>query len=135
MRRLILFCILGATCCGCTPDRNQRDGKLIGTWDAVSLDSGKGPEGAAGIQMTISPERITVRRPNGDTEVWGEIVKLDLDRIPHEIDIRDSRGTWLGIIELKGHQLKLVARDPGEERPKEFKGSMKGLLFIMKRAS
>src|SRR5262249_61286876 len=109
-------------------------GTPIGTWEGIALDAGKRPETAAGIQLTISQERIVIHRPGGDSKVWGEIVRIDPGKVPREIDFRDARGTWLGIHEVEGDRLRFVACDPGGPRPREFSGSIKGLLFTMKRA-
>jgi uncharacterized protein (TIGR03067 family) len=134
MRMGICFCFLCLACGGCSPDVKSDDDRLTGTWDAISLDSGTGPEEAKGIQLTISKVNISLRRPNGEVQVWGDIIRIDRSKFPNEIDIRDARGTWLGIFDINGDQLKLVARDPGEPRPTEFSGSMKGLLFTLIRA-
>jgi uncharacterized protein (TIGR03067 family) len=129
----ICCCFLAISWYGCSPSSSRDDGEPIGTWHAVSLDQGAGPENAAGIQIVITRERVVMCRPDGEATVWGETARIDPSTRPREIDIRDPRGMWLGIYEVAGEDLKLVVNEPGEARPGKFRGSPKGLLFKMQR--
>jgi uncharacterized protein (TIGR03067 family) len=66
--------------------------------------------------------------------LWGDLARLDPSRTPHEIDLRVATGTWLGIYQMEGDRLKLVANEPGQPRPAEFRGSPAGTLFVFRRA-
>jgi uncharacterized protein (TIGR03067 family) len=106
---------------------------LVGTWNIVSMDSGKRAEEMDGFKLIISEKSIEFRAPSGATKKMGEISRIDGVPKPAQIDLQNGTETGLGIYELKGDNLKLIVRDPGQQRAKEFKGSPQGMLFTLKR--
>jgi uncharacterized protein (TIGR03067 family) len=125
--------LLGLVCCSCGPTASRSEGELIGTWEGLSLDAGTGPEDATRIGLVVTPERVVMSRPDGETQVWGDIARVDRSRTPHEINLRGTMGTWLGIFQVEGDRLTLVANDPGQPRPAGFRGSPVGALFVFRR--
>lgn len=107
--------------------------KLKGTWKVLSMDSGKGAKETDGFKLVISDKEIVFQAPSGATKKMGDISRTDGAAKPAEIDLKNGTETGLGIFELKGDDLKLVVRDPGQERSKEFKGTRQGMLLILKR--
>lgn len=107
--------------------------KLKGTWKVVSMDNGKGAKEADGFKLVISDKDLEFRAPSGAAKKMGDISRVDGFAKPAEIDLKNGTETGLGIFELKGDDLKLIVRDPGQERAKEFKGTPRGVLFILKR--
>lgn len=107
--------------------------KLKGTWKLVSMDNGKGAKEADGFKLVISDKDLEFRAPSGAAKKMGDISRVDGFAKPAEIDLKNGTETGLGIFELKGDDLKLIVRDPGQERAKEFKGTPRGVLFILKR--
>jgi uncharacterized protein (TIGR03067 family) len=106
---------------------------LIGTWTMLSMDSGNGPKELDGFKLVISKEKIIFQAPSGDTKKMGDIARVDSSAKPMEIDLTNDGETGFGIYELKDDALKLIVRNPGERRAKEFKANPKGMLFILKR--
>jgi len=107
--------------------------KLKGTWKIVSIDSGKGAKETDGFKLVISDRDIEFRAPSGAAKKMGDISRVEGSAKPAEIDLKNGTETGLGIFELKGDDLKLIVRDPGQERAKEFKSTPRGMLFILKR--
>jgi uncharacterized protein (TIGR03067 family) len=107
--------------------------KLVGTWNIVSRDDGSGAKKMDGFKLVVSDKSIEFRAPNGATKKMGDIGRVDGSAKPAQIDLKNGTETGAGIYELSGDDLKLIVRDPGQERAKEFKGMPKGMLFILKR--
>jgi uncharacterized protein (TIGR03067 family) len=114
-------------------DGKKDAARLKGTWSIIARDSGTGPKDTDGFKLIITDKDITFRAPNGATKKMGDISRIDGSTNPAQIDLKLGDQTGFGIYELKGTALKLIVRDPGEERPKEFKGTAKGILFTLKR--
>jgi uncharacterized protein (TIGR03067 family) len=114
-------------------DGKKDQEKLVGTWKMVSMDNGKGAKETDGFKLVISDKSIEFRAPNGATKKMGAISRVDGAVKPAQIDLKNGTETGLGIYELNGDDLKLIVRDPGQERAKEFKGTPQGMLFILKR--
>jgi uncharacterized protein (TIGR03067 family) len=106
---------------------------LVGTWTLVSVDNGKEPKQMEGFRFIISEKSIEMRAPNGAMKNMGIITRLDPTAQPSQIDLKNGAATGLGIYELSGDVLKLVVRDPSQERPREFKGTPQGILFLLRR--
>ena len=107
--------------------------KLAGTWTMVSMDDGSGPRDSGGVKLVFTDKRLEFRAPNGATKDIGAIARVDGSAKPAQIDLKNGDETGLGIYELKGDDLKFLVRDPGQGRATEFKGTPKGILFILKR--
>lgn len=107
--------------------------KLVGTWIVVSIDAGNEVQELNGFKMVISKKIIFLQAPNGAKKLMGDIRRIDGQARPGQIDLRKGKETGLGIFELDGDYLKLIIRDPGQERPTEFKGTPTGMLFTLKR--
>lgn len=107
--------------------------KLVGAWKIVSVDDGNGPKEWNGIKLVISAKSMVLQAPNGATKKMGDIGRIDAAAKPARIDLTIDGETGLGIYELSGDDLKLIVRNPGKERAKEFKGAADGILFILKR--
>jgi uncharacterized protein (TIGR03067 family) len=99
----------------------------------VSMDSGKGAKDTDGFKLVISDKSIEFRAPNGQTKKMGDTGRIDGTAKPAQLDLKNGTETGLGIYELNGDELKLLVRDPGQERAKEFKGTPKGMLIVLKR--
>jgi uncharacterized protein (TIGR03067 family) len=117
---------------------SKKDGKkdaekLVGTWKMVSMDAGKGAKETDGFKLVISEKTIEFRAPNGAMMKMGDISRIDGSARPAQIDLKNGTETGPGIYELKGDDLKLIIRDPGQERAREFKGTPQGVLFVLKR--
>ncbi|QJW96794.1 hypothetical protein [Frigoriglobus tundricola] len=107
--------------------------KLKGTWALVSRDFREGPKKADGFKLIISDKSFEFHAPNGATKKMGDISRIEATAKPAQVDLKNGTDAGLGIYELNGDDLKLVIRDPGQERATEFKGTSKGMLFIFKR--
>ncbi len=113
-------------------DRMNDLEKLVGSWNIVSIDKGKGAKETPGFKLSISDKKIVVRASNGTAKKMVDISRVDVAVKP-QIDLKNGTETGLGIYELSGDDLKLLVRDPGQERAKEFKGTPQGILFTLKR--
>jgi uncharacterized protein (TIGR03067 family) len=97
------------------------------------MDFGNGAKKTDGVKLVISEKSLELRAPNGVAKKMGDISRVDGAAKPAQIDLKNGTETGPGIYELNGDDLKLIIRDPGQERAKEFKGTREGMLFILKR--
>ena len=119
-------------------DKNQDAKKIIGTWQAVSLEreGQKAPEEQAkGIAVTFAADgKVTVKTP--DKEISGTY-KLDAGKKVKDITLEaDGEKTLYGIYKLDGDDLTICAVDTSaDERPTEFatKEGSKARLVVLKR--
>ncbi len=135
--RLLLLLAVLVTLTGCkqeNPITGRQQNTLEGTWTILSRDEGKGPQAAPGIKLIISPERMSLLSPSGNTKVMGDIARKDPTKTPMELDLRQGAEVGYGIYRLEGDDLLLVICDPGQPRPTTFVGTPKGMLWTLKRA-
>ena len=109
------------------------DHELIGKWEVISIDGGGGPDAIQGFHLDVTDATITIVSSSGAERSMGQIRRIDPATTPKQIDLRNGSEICLGIYELHGDSLKLIVRDPGSERPREFKGARDGMLFTLKR--
>jgi len=99
---------------------------MQGTWEIISFSSGQDDVPAATLRnwrRTVKGGHVVWK--DGDQTMVELDIKLDATRTPRTLDSTvatgDGRGdTMLAIYELKGDELRVCFRPPGEARPKEF---------------
>ena len=128
---LLLLSVVNALSFGANDSKKLA--KLLGTWNLVSLDDGNGPSQIDGFTIIISERDIKFCSPGGAFKVMGNIHRTDASKKPSQMDLKNGNEIGFGIFELDGEHLKLIVRNPGQERPTEFKGGANGMLFILKR--
>ena len=118
---------------GDTPAAGVGDHELIGRWTLISIDSGEGPRAKEGFHLDLTGATITFVAPNGTTNTMGQLHRIDPATQPKQLDLQNGDNIAFGIYHLEGDTLKLLVRDPGSDRPTEFKGARDGMLFILER--
>jgi uncharacterized protein (TIGR03067 family) len=109
--------------------------RFKGDWAVASAAKGGMPlpeEILKGIKIRFEGGKVTM-------EVLGETkqgsFKVDPTKKPATIDLTIDDKTALGIYQLDKDTLKMCAAEPGEPRPKDFKGeSDKHMVVTLKRA-
>ena len=107
-------------------DAQQALAAMQGTWEIVSFTSGQDDVPAATLKnwrRTVKGNHVVWK--DGDQTMIELNIKLDATNTPMMLDSTvatgDGRGdTMLAIYELKGDELRVCFRPPGEARPKEF---------------
>lgn len=117
--------------------------KLEGKWKATSLTyNGNDSLDKYPVQFTIKGDEIAVE---GGDEVKKEYAKLKMKLDPttnpkildFTVSLGDQKGVdILGIYEVKGDELKICVKVPGNERPDKFEsaaGSSVALVVLKKQ--
>lgn len=108
--------------------------ELIGKWKVLATDSGQGPKALGKFIMEIDESTLTLVAPNGAKQTMGGIRRLASDKTPKEIDLSQNGQTAHGLYELgKEGTLLLLMHNPGEPRPRAFKATSKGLMFMLEK--
>jgi uncharacterized protein (TIGR03067 family) len=102
--------------------------QLEGTWEFVDLEVDGTPMPAAALtssRMLIDGDRFRMESPEADYE---GIFTINLEEVPHQIDIEfvegPEAGNWsYGIFELAGDHLKICLGLTGASRPSAFNTS------------
>ena len=121
-----------ALCASCTAGPQL---PLAGTWLVRSIDSGDGPRPGAGMHLLVTGTHMWMERSDGSRLPMGDIIRADTSHTPNEIDLSHDGSVGYGIFARDGDKLRLIICDPGLPRPHEFRGTDRGMLFLLQRVS
>lgn len=114
------------------PEFKGDQAKVQGDWLVDSIEKGgeKVPEELTkSIKVTIKGTKISIAF--GGEAKEGSF-KVDETKKPKQIDLTLDGKESLAIYEFDGGKLKICGAEPGQERPKDFKGA-DNIIFIFKR--
>ena len=102
-----------------------------GTWEIQSIDSGGGPQDRRPLMLIWNSMDLFMLAPTGEKKVMGRIARVDETKKPAEIDLERDGIVGFGIFEVTGNSMKLIIANPGDPRPREFRGQSEAMLFIV----
>jgi uncharacterized protein (TIGR03067 family) len=108
--------------------------KFAGAWIAVSAEKAgeKIPdEFLKTFKVTFAGDKVTIELAGMTKE---GILKVDPSKKPAAIDLTMDDKTGHGIYAFEGDTLKICGAEPGQERPKDFKGGDQQFVVVLKRA-
>jgi uncharacterized protein (TIGR03067 family) len=114
--------------------------KLQGTWTVVGLEhNGKkaSKEAIEGMTFVVKGNQYTLK---GGEETYRGTLKLDPSQKPNALtasfhdDEGKEKGKAEGIYELQGDRLRIIWREKGEGRPKDFTSEQGTRLIVLERA-
>ena len=135
MRYRLLLSMLAVLAITSTP-LAQPTAKLDGTWRAVAAErDGKSATDVIGHRLTFAGGKFTITRD--DKTLYAGTYRTDPARRPAQIDFNNTnagpKGSWKGIYELNGVELKTCdnAPDTAKARPTTFAAPAgSGHIFI-----
>lgn len=107
---------------------------LLGDWKLIRVRSADGGQAVSGFRATVTETEMTMIDPDGERQNFGNLLKVDAESKPGQIDLRDDSGTLLGLFEINGRRMRFIINPPNEVRPTDFEvEDSSALLFEFRR--
>ena len=107
--------------------------ELEGKWKVVSTTKGAGPIELPGTYLNFLNGSAELTSDNGGVIFLGDIIHVDRNATPSQIDFTKSGQAKLAIYHLEGNRLEICIPDTGLDRPNAMTGSQTCIIYTAEK--